>query len=106
MKDTKGTETLETPVVKRETFASLNDIKEPGIYVDTRSPRFFRATVEGTTVAGTNPKIRVNEDGLAMGASITNNGSDFTVAKVSSDPMLAKAQVQQLCKDLSLPLPV
>ena len=106
MKDTKGTETLETPVVKRETFASLNDIKEPGIYVDTRSPRFFRATVEGTTVAGTSPKIRVNEDGLAMGASITNQGSDFTVAKVSSDPMLAKAQVQQLCKDCNLPLPV
>ncbi|MCI0331154.1 MAG: hypothetical protein L0196_09480 [candidate division Zixibacteria bacterium] len=106
MTETKDSKGLETPVVKRETFASLNDIKEPGIYVDTRSPRFFRASAEGTTVAGTSPKIRVNEDGLAMGASITNNGSDFTVAKVSTDPMLAKSQVQQLCKDLSLPLPV
>ena len=106
MNNTKGTETMENPVVNRETFASLNDIKEPGIYVDTRSPRFFRATVEGITVAGTSPKIRVNEDGLVSGASIAKNGSEFTLAKVSSDPMLTKVQVQQLSKDLNLPLPV
>ena len=110
-KDTHATEHMNNPVnnpgvnVKREMFASLHDIKEPGIYVDTRSPRFFRATAEGTT-PGAKPAIRVSEDGIASGASLTNHGPDFTVAKVSSDPILSKSQVQQICTESNLPVPV
>ncbi len=89
MRDTKSTQHLNNPVDKRVTFISWNDISEPGLYVDTQYPRFFRVT----------------EEGITPGASPNIHGSEFTVARISSDPLLLKARVQQICADSNLPVP-
>lgn len=89
MNDSKVTETMTPPIDRRVTFASLNEVKEPGVYVDTQFPRYFRVTEKGVTLA----------------AGPEGRGSEFTVARVSTDPKLSIAQVQKLCTDNKLPVP-
>ena len=89
MNDTKVAEVMATPIDRRVTFASLNEIKDPGVYVDTQFPRYFR----------------VSEKGVTLAAGAEGHGSEFTVARVSADPKLSKSQVQKLCTDNKLPSP-
>jgi len=71
------------------TFCNWNDISEPGVYVDTEYPRCFRVT----------------SDALVPNGSPTIHGTSFTVAKISSDPMLVKSRIQHICAENNLPVP-
>jgi hypothetical protein len=70
-------------------FGPWNEISHPGIYVDTRCPRYFRVPAEGLH-AKSRPLIQASE---------------FTVARISSNPMLSKGRIQSLCANYGLPVP-
>ncbi|MCI0330705.1 MAG: hypothetical protein L0196_07110 [candidate division Zixibacteria bacterium] len=70
-------------------FCNWNDVCEPGVYVDTEYPRYFRVT----------------GDSLVPNGSPTIHASGFTVAKISSDPMLVKSRIQHTCAENNLPVP-
>ncbi len=71
------------------TYCNWNDISEPGCYVDTEFPRFFRVT----------------NDCVVPNGSPCIHSSNFAVAKISSDAMLPKVRIQHLCADNNLPVP-
>lgn len=89
MHSNKPTKGVNETSGQKVTFLDWNEISEPGLYVDTQYPRFFRVTKEG----------------IIPGASPTIHGSDFTVARISSDPMLLKARIQLICANNNLPVP-
>ncbi len=89
MQSTKPTQGANDSSGHRVAFLAWNEIDEPGVYVDTQYPRFFRVTKEG----------------IIPGASPSIHGSDFTVARISSDPMLLKARIQLICANNNLPVP-
>ena len=70
-------------------LCNWNDICEPGVYVDTEYPRFFRVTEEAIIPDGS-PMI---------------HGSEFIVAKISPDPALEQTKIQDFCDDHNLPIP-
>lgn len=90
MPQSKSSSTLSQGTISRGiTTCNFNDICEPGVYVDTEFPRFFRVTSES----------------LVPNGSPVIHGANFTVARISSDPMTVKARIQQICADNNLPVP-
>jgi hypothetical protein len=89
MPQTKLTQTEKTLPTHGISFVAWNEINEPGIYVDMEYPRFYRVTQE-SLIPGSSPSI---------------HGSEFTVARVSTDPMLNKQRIQIICADNNLPVP-
>ncbi len=70
-------------------FMSWNEITEPGVYVDLMYPRFFR----------------ILRENISKNSSPSIPASEFTVARISTDPLLNKKSVQFLCADNNLPIP-
>ncbi len=89
MQQNKTTQTEKTLTTHGIQFVNWNEINEPGIYVDTQYPRYFRVTQEG----------------IIPGASPAIHGCEFVVARISHDPMLVKARIQWLCAENNLPVP-
>ncbi len=90
MPQTKSTQTQTSGTTSRGiTYCNWNDVCEPGCYVDTEFPRFFRVT----------------SDCVVPNGSPCIHGCNFTVAKISGDPMVPKARIQHLCADNNLPVP-
>lgn len=86
LKRTQSEEQTEGRVISTQNW---NDIATAGLYVHTEYPLFFRVT----------------EQSLIPGGSPSIHSSDFTVAKLSDDPMLAKSRIQYLCANNNLPVP-
>ena len=89
MPQKKVVQTKRTPPSTGLQFMTWNEITRPGVYVDMQYPRFFRVLPEN----------------LSTGASPAIHASEFTVARISSDPLLNKKVVQLLCADNNLPIP-
>jgi hypothetical protein len=70
-------------------YVPWNQVAQPGVYVDIEFPRYFRIPAKG---------VRANSSPVIP-------ASDFTVAKISPDPMLSKQRIQMLCVDYGLPVP-
>ncbi|HEU4437160.1 MAG TPA: hypothetical protein VFR89_06815 [candidate division Zixibacteria bacterium] len=70
-------------------LCNWNDIHEPGVYVDTEYPRYFR----------------VSPDAIIPDGSPVIHGSEFIVARISPDVSLELSKIQDLCDDHNLPIP-
>ena len=79
--------TTNTTTTGNVTVMNWNDVTEPGVYVDTEYPRYYRVTNDCLTSNG-NPGIQCN---------------DFTVAKISTNPTIPAGEIKTFCTTNNLP---
>lgn len=89
MQEEKPTPYAERSAEQLIIICNWNDIHEPGLYVDTEYPRFFRVT-EAAIVPNGSPLI---------------HGSEFIVARISPNASLELSKIQDICDDHNLPIP-
>lgn len=92
-----------------------NNLREPGVYVDVRQPRFFRVTPPGTVLEGNSvlaeaaiilakiyKEVQVH---FSSYYSSVIRDSEPVLAKISCDPSLNKRRIQEICANTNLPVP-
>ena len=92
-----------------------NNLREPGVYVDVRQPRYFRVREPGKVledypafeeaVSILKKIYKEVEVHFSSYYSSVIRDSEPVLAKISCNPSLNKKRIQEICANTNLPVP-